>query len=149
MLLDSRFMTKTRLSSVVFTALLAIGMCIAGEAQASPYESGPSLSPMGQLPLSPVSQRNAVRAAQDYLDYTAFSRQGLISQLVTIDDYSSADATYAVDGLSVDWNEQAAKSAQDYLDYTAFSRSGLTDQLTSIDGYTPAQAAYGVAQTGL
>ena len=143
-------MTKTRFASVAFTALLAISMCIAGESQATTFgQTGPSLSSIGQLPLSPVSQQNAVRAAQDYLDYTAFSREGLIRQLVTIDAYSSADATYAVDGLSVDWNEQAAASAQDYLDYTAFSRSALINQLTSIDGYTPAQAAYGVAQTGL
>jgi hypothetical protein len=142
-------MNKYSFTAVAVTALLAIGGVVAGEAGAVTFESGPPLSPAGQLPLSPISQQNAVRAAKDYLDYTAFSRQGLIRQLVTIDDYSAADATSAVDSLTVDWNEQAAKSAKDYLDYTAFSRSGLITQLTSIDGYTPAQAVYGVAQTGL
>lgn len=96
-----------------------------------------------------MSQQNAVRKAQDYLEYTAFSRQGLIEQLVSIEGFSSADATYAVDSLDVDWNEQAAKKAKDYLEYTAFSRQGLLEQLVSIEGFTPSQAAYGVSTTGL
>ncbi|MEV0251911.1 Ltp family lipoprotein [Nocardia sp. NPDC050712] len=88
------------------------------------------------------SQRNAIRTAQQYLDYSAFSRTGLIHQL-EYEEFSTADATFAVDSLNVDWNEQAAKSAKQYLDYTSFSRSGLIDQLV-YDGFTRAQAEYGV-----
>lgn len=98
-------------------------------------------------PASTVSQRNAVRTAEDYLDYTAFSREGLIEQL-EFDDFSTADATYAVDHITVDWYEQAAKAAKDYLDYSGFSRGGLIDQL-EFDGFTPAQAAYGATAAGL
>ncbi|MCT7658345.1 Ltp family lipoprotein [Mycobacterium deserti] len=98
-------------------------------------------------PLSPASQQNALRKAEDYLDYTAFSREGLIEQL-EFDDFSTEDAVYAVDHITVDWNEQAAKKAQDYLDYTSFSRGGLIEQLI-FDGFTSAQAAYGVSTTGL
>ncbi|GAB2657003.1 Ltp family lipoprotein [Nocardia goodfellowii] len=87
-------------------------------------------------------QRNAIRSAQQYLDYSAFSRSGLIHQL-EYEDFSTADATFAVDSLNVDWNEQAAKSAEQYLEYTSFSRSGLIDQLV-YDGFTRAQAEYGV-----
>ncbi|WP_309230758.1 Ltp family lipoprotein [Nocardia sp. SYP-A9097] len=87
------------------------------------------------------SQRNAIRSAQQYLDYSAFSRSGLIHQL-EYEDFSTADATFAVDSLNVDWNEQAAKSAKQYLEYTSFSRSGLIDQLV-YDGFTRAQAEYG------
>jgi hypothetical protein len=104
---------------------------------------------VGDYALSPVSQQQAVRKAEDYLDYTAFSRSGLINQLVSFEGFSTADATFAVDSLTVDWNEQAAKKAKDYLDYTAFSRSGLINQLVSFEGFTPAQAAYGVSTTGL
>ncbi|MDI9916721.1 Ltp family lipoprotein [Rhodococcus sp. IEGM 1379] len=92
-------------------------------------------------------QKNAVRAAKDYLAYTAFSRQGLIEQL-EYEDYSTADATFAVDYVAPDWNEQAAKAAADYLDYSAFSRQGLIEQL-EYEGYTTAQAQYGVEQTGI
>ena len=65
--------------------------------------------------------------------------------------YSRADATYAVNHIDVDWNEQAAKAAQNYLDTMPFSRQGLIEQLSSDagDGYTHAQAVYGVNQTGL
>ncbi|MET3953827.1 hypothetical protein ABIE52_000693 [Rhodococcus sp. OAS809] len=94
-----------------------------------------------------AGQKNAVRAAKDYLAYTAFSRQGLIEQL-EFENYSTDDATFAVDYIAPDWNIQAAKAAQDYLDYTAFSRQGLIDQLM-FEGYTSAQAQYGVEQTGL
>lgn len=94
-----------------------------------------------------ISQRNALGKAADYLDYSAFSRTGLIGQL-EFEKYSTADATWAVDRVTVDWNEQAAQKAKDYLEYTSFSRSGLYDQLI-YEGYTSAQAEYGVSQTGL
>ena len=94
-----------------------------------------------------VSQQNALRKAADYLEYTAFSRTGLIGQL-EYEEFSTADATWAVDRVTVNWNEQAAKKAKDYLEYTAFSRTGLIDQLI-YEGYTPAQAEYGVSKTGL
>lgn len=88
------------------------------------------------------SQRNAIRSAQQYLAYSAFSRSGLIRQLA-YEGFATADATFAVDSLNVDWNEQAAKSAKQYLEYTSFSRSGLIDQLV-YEGFTRAQAEYGV-----
>jgi hypothetical protein len=94
-----------------------------------------------------MSQQNARSKAADYLDYSAFSRSGLINQLV-FEKYSPADATWAVDHMTVNWNEQAAKKAKDYLEYSSFSHSGLVDQLT-FEGFTPAQAAYGVSKTGL
>lgn len=94
-----------------------------------------------------VSQRNALRSAQSYLDFKGFSRTGLIGQL-EFEDYSTEDATWAVDRVDVDWNEQAAKSAQSYLDFKGFSRQGLIDQLI-FEGYTAKQAEYGVDQAGL
>jgi colicin import membrane protein len=92
-------------------------------------------------------QTNALRAAQDYLNYSAFSRSGLIEQL-EFEGYSTGDATFAVDAANVNWKEQAAKAAENYLDYSAFSRSGLIEQL-QFEGYTREQAEYGVTQAGL
>lgn len=94
-----------------------------------------------------AGQRNAVRSAQSYLDFASFSRQGLIEQL-EYEDYSTADATFAVDYVAPDWNEQAAKSAESYLEFSAFSRQGLIDQLL-YEGFTSSQAQYGVDQAGL
>jgi hypothetical protein len=94
-----------------------------------------------------VSQQNAVRSASDYLKFQAFSRSGLIHQL-EFEGFSTADATYGVDKLNVDWNEQAAKSAADYLKFSSFSHSSLVAQL-KFEGFTAQQAEYGVKQTGL
>ncbi len=94
-----------------------------------------------------AGQENARRSAESYLEMTAFSRSGLIQQL-KFEGYSTPDATYAVDAVSPNWNDQAAKAAKSYLEMTAFSRSGLIHQL-KFEGYTEQQAVYGVDQTGL
>jgi hypothetical protein len=61
--------------------------------------------------------------------------------------YSTADATYAVDNIIVDWNEQAAKKAESYLEFSSFSKSGLYDQLI-FEGFSSSQANYGVKAVG-
>lgn len=118
----------------------------------SPPAASPPPAPTPPPPVAPSppsapslssGQENAVAKAEDYLDYSAFSRTGLIKQL-KYEGFSLADATYAVDHVVVNWNEQAAKKAADYLDYSSFSRSGLMDQLL-YEGFTQTQAAYGVS----
>jgi hypothetical protein len=94
-----------------------------------------------------VGQQNALRKANSYLDFTAFSYPGLIKQL-EFEKYSTEDATWAADHVKVDWNQQAAKKAKSYLEFSSFSRAGLIDQLL-FEGFTPEQAEYGVSQTGL
>lgn len=94
-----------------------------------------------------ASQGNAVEAARNYLNYSAFSRSGLISQL-EYEGYSRSDATYAADAVGANWDEQAAEAARNYLDLMPMSRSELVSQL-KFDGYTASQAAYGVSQAGL
>jgi hypothetical protein len=139
---------KTQLAAVATTAmLLAICGVAAGRAQAAPTEGGLPLSPVRQLALSPASQQNAVRSAKDYIDMSGFSRQGLINQL-EYEGFSTEDAIYAVDHITVDWNVQAARSAKDYLDMSGFSHSKLVAQL-EYEGFTPAQAEYGVTAAGL
>lgn len=98
-------------------------------------------------PTENPNQSNARRAAASYLNYSAFSRTGLIKQL-EYEGFSTSDATYGVDAQNADWNAQAAKAAKSYLSYSAFSRSGLFDQL-KYEGYTDEQATYGVDSTGL
>jgi hypothetical protein len=97
-------------------------------------------------------QRNAVRSAESYLSIQGFSRNGLIDQLSSSygDGYDVADATAAVDSLSVDWNRQAVRSAKQYLSIMGFSCNGLIDQLSSDAGdkYTRSQATYGARQAG-
>ena len=100
------------------------------------------------------SQKNALNAAEKYLEYTAFSQAGLIAQLSSEagDKYPEQDAVWAVEHLhDVNWDEQAAKSAKKYLEYTSFSCQGMIEQLSSEAGekFTQAQAEYGAKQVGL
>nr|DAR05854.1 MAG TPA: Host cell surface-exposed lipoprotein [Caudoviricetes sp.] len=94
-----------------------------------------------------VSQQNAIKKAESYLSFTAFSRDGLIKQL-KYEKFPESDAIYAVDHITVDWNEQAAKKAKSYLDTTSFSRDGLIKQL-KYEKFTQEQAEYGVSKVGL
>lgn len=106
----------------------------------------PTLQPE-PAPAEPEVSRehqNAVRSANQYLNYTSFSRQGLIEQL-QFENYSLESAQYAVDNVDADWNEQAVKKAGEYLNYTSFSRQGLVDQLI-FEGFTAEQAEFGAAQ---
>jgi hypothetical protein len=133
----------------------------AAPAKAAPAKAAPA--PVAPAPVAPdpapaepsltASQQNATDAAKNYLSFAAFSRTGLIQQLSSSagDGYPEADATFAVDSLNANWNEQAAKAAKNYLSFSSFSRAGLIQQLNSSagDGYTYAQAVYGVNQTGL
>ena len=93
-----------------------------------------------------VSQQNAVESAESYLGVSAFSKAGLVEQL-EFEGYSNADATYAVNNISVDWFEQAAKSAESYLNVSSFSRQGLIDQLL-FEEFTREEAEYGVNAVG-
>ena len=94
-----------------------------------------------------VEQLNAVRKAESYLSFSAFSRKGLIEQL-EYEGFSNADSTYAVDNVDVNWNEQAVKKANSYLDISGFSKQGLIEQL-EYEGFTHEQAVYGAEQNGL
>lgn len=94
-----------------------------------------------------VSQSNARQKAEQYLAFSAFSRQGLVDQLI-YEGFSTSDATYGADAVGANWNEQAALKAQQYLDFTAFSRSGLIDQLV-FDGFSLPEATYGANAVGL
>lgn len=93
-----------------------------------------------------LEQKNALAKGKDYLDFSAFSYTGLISQL-EYEGFSTESATYAADNCGADWNEQAAKKAQDYLDFSSFSRQGLIDQLL-FEGFTQEQAEYGASSVG-
>lgn len=92
-------------------------------------------------------QQNALRKAEQYLDFSAFSYSGLVKQL-EFEKYPAADASWAADHVKVDWNDQAAKKAKDYLEMTSFSHGGLVDQLV-FEGFTPEQAEFGATKAGI
>ena len=98
-------------------------------------------------PEQTMSQKNAIRKAESYLDLTGFSKSGLIKQLA-FEGFSEEDSAYAVENIQVDWKEQAVKKGKEYLDMSGFSRSGLYDQLT-FEGFTDEEATYALDTIGL
>ena len=164
---------KFRNVGIVVGALLLIGIgaVIAGggstatqiqqganDSFASPTAKSTAAAPATAAPIAPAGptltnqQQNAAGSAQDYLNFAAFSRLGLIDQLSSAygDGYAVKDATIAVDSLKVDWNAQAVQSAKEYLKTMPFSCKGLIAQLDSRYGerFTVAQATYGAKQAG-
>nr|WP_198519630.1 MULTISPECIES: Ltp family lipoprotein [unclassified Microbacterium] len=97
-------------------------------------------------PVLTVAQENAIKKAKNYLDFSGFSRSGLISQL-EYEGFSPEDAAFAADNVGADWNAEAAEKAKSYMDMTAFSRDGLYDQL-EYEGFTPEQIGAGLAAVG-
>ena len=91
-------------------------------------------------------ESQAIRQAEEYLSFTAFSKQGLIDQLV-FEGFTREQATYGVERVNADWSQQAVLQARSYLDMTAFSRSGLIDQLV-FEGFTRQQATYAADRVG-
>ena len=120
-----------------FTHSEAVYGVDAGEKASSAGSSGGSSS---------MGQTNAVKKAQSYLDFTAFSRKGLIEQL-EFERFSHDDAVYGADHCGADWKEQAAKKAAEYLDFMSFSKQDLIEQL-EYEGFTSSEAAYGVSAVG-
>jgi hypothetical protein len=139
-------------SALVASSVDDANVAAASDAVADTTPDAPD-APEGTSSSETAGQENARRSAESYLEFSAFSRKGLIQQLSSEygEGFSKADAIFAVNHIDVDWNEQAAKSAKNYLDTSAFSRQGLIEQLESEygDGFTHAQAVYGVNQTGL
>ncbi|HFG6964438.1 Ltp family lipoprotein [Acinetobacter baumannii] len=135
--------TEITSPEAAFQEALAAGKEAQAAAEAAPTKTSRRFT---------ASQFNAIRTANSYLEYQAFSRKGLINQLSSDygEGYSVEDATVAVDSLDVDWKEQAAKAAAQYLEQQGFSCKGLINQLASDYGekFTLEQAKYGAVQAG-
>ena len=126
---------------------------VAAAVPVAPPTPTPPTTPATPVPLISnepaisVSQQQALRSAESYLRFMAFSRSGLIGQL-EYEGFSTADAVYAVDHVNADWFAQAVLCAQSYLRFMPFSRSGLIAQL-EYEGFTPEQAEYATTAVGL
>lgn len=145
-----------KIVSAFAIAVLAMGLTACGDKEAaSAPEPKTAAAPAEEIEtvveepeevLTPA-QENAVKKAELYLDMTAFSRDGLVDQLV-FDKFDEADASFAVDYIDVDWNEQAVKQGQTYIDLTPMSHDGLVDQLV-YDKFTTDEATHAANTLGL
>lgn len=85
-------------------------------------------------------EQQALEKAIDYIDYSAFSKEGLYDQL-KFEGFSNKEARFAVNHIDASWKKQALLKGQDYLNYSSFSKQGLYDQLI-FEKFTKKQARY-------
>lgn len=106
-----------------------------------------ALSLASSAQASSASHREALEAASSYLRSGHFSKAGLIEQLESPygEDFSHADARWAVAHVHANWYAEAVEAAKSYLRSGHFSKASLIDQLESPYGenFTHAQAVYG------
>lgn len=112
---------------------------VAEPTQTPPQPAGPDYT---------VTQEAAISSATSYLENLGgFSRTRLIEQL-EYEQFSTEDATFAVDTIAPDWNAQAAESAKSYIENIGgFSRGALYDQL-AYEGFTPEQIEHALVANG-
>ena len=85
---------------------------------------------------------NALRAAENYLSESSFSKDGLINRL-KFNKFTNKQANDVVRKLEVKrpeiWDEQALRAAENYLNKSGFSKNGLVDRL-KLEKFTNKQA---------
>jgi hypothetical protein len=131
----------------LFAILLSMGPQLSTRSPVPVGDSNTQLPNDSEESTETVNQQNARVKAMQYLQFSAFSRKGLIQQL-EYEGFNTADAEYGTDAQNADWREQAAKKAKQYLQTSAFSKQGLIDQLL-YEGFSLEDATYGVSTTGL
>lgn len=93
-----------------------------------------------------LGQKNALKSAKSYVEFSGFSYQGLIEQL-EYEKYSHEEAVYGADNCGANWNDEALESAKSYIDYSGFSYQRLLEQLEH-EKFTHEQAIYGADNCG-
>lgn len=99
------------------------------------------------FPHSNDSKKEALEAAEHYLNIDSYSRGGLYYQLQS-DGFTAEEAQYAVDNCGADWYDEAAQAAAVTLKYNNYTREELIDSLIA-DGFSEPEAEYGADMNGL
>lgn len=146
--------TATAAAAATVAAIFLLAGCSipeAPEGSDAPAASGPAAaSPVAASesaePEVSAEFRAALTAAENYVEFSPLSKEGLFRQLTSeFDKHSEEAAQYAVDTVEADWNEQALKAAEAYLEM-GMSPEAIRDQLTSdADKFTAEEADYAVA----
>lgn len=101
---------------------------------------------LGKKPTS--EQKNALKQAESYSEALHMSKQAIYDQLTSQygGKFEKADAQYAIDNISADWNANALESAKSYRDSLNMSRGAIYDQLISQYGgkFTKSEAQYAI-----
>ena len=90
------------------------------------------------------NQVQAIQTAKDYLDTMHLSQTELL-QMLSVENIDSEDAKFALEYLSIDWNQEARKKAKEYCKHKiGFSKVKLKAQLL-FDHFTEEEADFAVS----
>ena len=90
------------------------------------------------------NQVQAIQTAKDYLD-TMYLSQTELLQMLSVENIDSEDAKFALEYLSIDWNQEARKKAKEYCKHKiGFSKEKLKAQLL-FDHFTEEEANFAVS----
>ena len=151
---------KKRTTLALFACALALTLCACTDTAAPAQEATqePAATEQADPPAAPAKPaepdvpqeyKNALKSAQNYMDFMPMSKQGLYDQLTSEygDQFPAEAALYAVDHIDADWKEAAAESAKNYYEEMGMSKQGVYDQLVSEYGekFTPEEAEYAIS----
>ena len=90
------------------------------------------------------NQVQAIQTAKGYLDTMHLSQTELL-QMLSVENIDSEDAKFALEYLSIDWNQEARKKAKEYcMHKIGFSKEKLKAQLL-FDHFTEEEADFAVS----
>ena len=90
------------------------------------------------------NQVQAIQTAKDYLDTMHLSQTELL-QMLSVENIDSEDAKFALEYLSIDWNQEARKKAKEYCKHKiGFSKEKLKAQLL-FDHFTEEEADFALS----
>lgn len=117
-------------------------------ANATIYE-GDEITIAFSLGVKPTTeQQNALIKAEQYSKTLYMSKQGIYDQLTSEygEQFSAADAQYAIDNMTADWNANALAKAKSYQTTMNMSKKAIYDQLVSQYGekFTASEAQYAI-----
>ncbi|MEB6087317.1 Ltp family lipoprotein [Enterococcus casseliflavus] len=91
-------------------------------------------------------QRRAIARAESFTNLMAFSRARLIQQL-EFEGFTHNDAQWAVDQLTIDWNEQALKKANSYHSLMSLPPDNIR-RLLAFEDFSEEQIDYAMTNIG-
>ncbi len=91
----------------------------------------------------------AVRAAQDAVDNSFYSKEGLKKYLLEEEEFTEEEADYGIKHSGANWNQEAVEAAQEYNNAYPLSLEMTKDVLMEYELFTEEEALYGVTNCGL
>ena len=128
--------------------IVIVGLGIVFEAVSSgeskEYPAVEETTNTSTTPDIPPEYKAAYDRAESYCTTSNLSKTGLYNQLTSfIEAFPPEAASYAVENISCDWNNNALEQAKSYRNTLSMSNQAIYDQLISdFEGFTPAEAQY-------